>query len=430
MGSSIAWTQKERRKIIDGLTAQGGEPREANHVTLFKMPNGVSIGIPYTPSDYRTRANTRAEVRRAGYDWPLDSPRGKRQTEEATDRLKTDLATIPRPLTLSGIQAWRRANNRAEGNATSIRRALLDLGYVEDGKTANGGQVWVPAEGPDVYIRTDHDTLTIREKTAFGTVTSEFDRDVVQAVLDEEDQESAAEAGPTVGLTPEEARAYVEERGGKLLGDGSREDPYRVEPPPPVELTLAEAHAAIETQQPDHARDAERLLEQLLAAEAERDDALNQRDHLQDLRAQAEAERDELKRHLAEVGGERARFKGLWEQVSREHEADTQALAMMDRMALDLGEAWQLVWRQARQIRELDDLAGEWKHRHDRLQAALDERDQLIAQRLGVVVPVPADDGWETFMPRDVRVSVNELYRAASLLGYDIRIQRQPAPPF
>jgi len=59
-------------KIIKGLDAQGARIKETTKGYQIMCPNGDIITMHKTPSDHRAMRNTRARVKRAGLDWPLD----------------------------------------------------------------------------------------------------------------------------------------------------------------------------------------------------------------------------------------------------------------------------------------------------------------------------------------------------------------------
>lgn len=68
-----SFSNKDLRKLLDGLESQGCTIVEAKVGHKVLTPNGGKpIVIHPTMSDARGFKNMRAEVRRQGLDWPLD----------------------------------------------------------------------------------------------------------------------------------------------------------------------------------------------------------------------------------------------------------------------------------------------------------------------------------------------------------------------
>lgn len=59
--------RKEERNLIRELERQGATIVKSNHVKVYR--GGLLVAVfPSTPSEYRARKNTIAQLRRAGFD--------------------------------------------------------------------------------------------------------------------------------------------------------------------------------------------------------------------------------------------------------------------------------------------------------------------------------------------------------------------------
>lgn len=66
-------SSKDVSRLLNGLEAQGFSVKETKDGYRLYPDNGTKIlTLHLTLSDGRGMKNLRADVRRAGYDWPLD----------------------------------------------------------------------------------------------------------------------------------------------------------------------------------------------------------------------------------------------------------------------------------------------------------------------------------------------------------------------
>lgn len=160
-GSSPAFSTKEHKRLIAGLVAQGGEPRETKHTILLTFPDGLKIGIPKSTSDWRSRLNIRAEVVRAGLEWPLDTNPGRRPLNDAINRVTEALAHIEGPPDVFKIQRWLRAQGKPVGHQDTIKNALRALGWEEvRGRKSGRGYQWLWEKRPDSVPPVEEDKLS------------------------------------------------------------------------------------------------------------------------------------------------------------------------------------------------------------------------------------------------------------------------------
>lgn len=474
-----------------------------------------SVGIPKTNGDNRARLNARAEIRRRGLHWPLDGPaRTTRVAKGTLARLEGDLAELTGPVTVTAIAELRRAKGTPVGNEVNLREQLAALGYREIDRRVGGrgGRPQVvygkPADDADAaeapgpfreqpqaplveqvavrenrmrdatetvpaaaldarwsvrwaeidrkyadrdtkrmgdYKATANGTVVLTRHTAFGPAADEeLDPDRAERILDEVLAETPQFGG---GSTERYMREVIAEArriqtmrrsAGLDLPVASAEmEPSPVENLPDEPMPPADYPLPPEAQHQPTDDGVDGLLEEASLLEAERD-------RLRAALATVEAERDSLHGLADEVEvlrAERDRLQtelATWKEghaaavvAIREHEKQTRMLVLEN--------------EGLREDLERARAAG------DALERQLEERNRLIAERLGVsdprdtdalleeviaarrsqpmqIVVPPANDGWEGFTPPP-DVNLGQLEQAAKMLGVEYRFQRRAVRP-
>jgi hypothetical protein len=74
---------KEQKVILKSLREQGVEIITNTMGWTFRFPDGSTSGMHKSHGDYRSRLNLRAEIRRAGLEWPFDPHRKKKGSRDS-----------------------------------------------------------------------------------------------------------------------------------------------------------------------------------------------------------------------------------------------------------------------------------------------------------------------------------------------------------
>jgi len=69
---------KEQRELLASLEEQGVPMRQVKSGIRLEFPDGSTEMLHRTPSENRGTMNLRASIRRAGYQWPFDGQRPKK----------------------------------------------------------------------------------------------------------------------------------------------------------------------------------------------------------------------------------------------------------------------------------------------------------------------------------------------------------------
>lgn len=420
MGISSAMTPKERKQIHNGLLEQGCTVvRDGKRGTLYVVPSGARWMLPFGTSDNKARLAMRAEIKRLGLHWPLDTgdtPKKEKEpmTAQTLERPLLDHKKIPAQAEnykKSGKKPREelyRANEPVlRGFAdrtfwtdeyTEAARAAGMTGFGRPGTPTSAGNgtstIWLDFAGfkvieakpnrggtsyrwarderepwpnsDDLFAPKVTGAAKMRQDGLLVTPTK-HDADVVEADL-------AASSEPIVHLAPEPEAVPQ--------GDKTDED---------IELDLAvemeqraeRAERALEVAKREFRADLQGFEESrrtLLRRIAEMEGMLNQRDTLI---ARTTSERDEARHLLAES----ATFATV-------DEAANAALVARDNLITEMGEQIEF-----------------WKQRAADATAASGAVQQAT----------PGDDGWWPLEGGNQTVS--QLIDGAESFGLEVRIQ-------
>lgn len=130
-------SKKETAKLLTHVERQGVVTTPVKNGVMLRLPNGESTVVHFSVSDHRGPAKLRAQLKRAGVDWPTDKTPRKMTpaTIEKANRVMDRMAhpTIIRThdfLIAASIDDWKPSN-------ITVANYLYSLGYQGVGNTTS-----------------------------------------------------------------------------------------------------------------------------------------------------------------------------------------------------------------------------------------------------------------------------------------------------